>query len=94
MVEIRYPLVTKNPVYHLQEDESSAVDIESIWQIHLKHINRVLQSIIKALQKVKYDEREMKGTCHNTGERAAATGAGGADGVWVLMIYCSGAAYL
>jgi hypothetical protein len=33
-------------------------------------------------------------TCHRTGDRAVATGAEGADGVCVLMIYCSGAAYL
>ena len=35
-----------------------------------------------------------KQTCHRTGESAVATGAEGADGVCVLMIYCSGAAYL
>jgi hypothetical protein len=33
-------------------------------------------------------------TCHNTGESAVATGAEGADGVCVLIMYCSGAAYL
>lgn len=33
-------------------------------------------------------------TCHKTGESAVATGAEGAEGVCVLMIYCSGAAYL
>ena len=33
-------------------------------------------------------------TCHKTGESAVATGAEGADGVCVLMMYCSGAAYL
>jgi hypothetical protein len=33
-------------------------------------------------------------TCHRTGDRAVATGAEGADGVCVLMMYCSGAAYL
>jgi hypothetical protein len=33
-------------------------------------------------------------TCQSTGESAVATGAEGADGVCVLMIYCSGAAYL
>lgn len=33
-------------------------------------------------------------TCHRTGESAVATGAEGADGVCVLMMYCSGAAYL
>lgn len=34
------------------------------------------------------------GTCHRTGESAAATGADGAEGVCVLIMYCSGAAYL
>ena len=33
-------------------------------------------------------------TCHRTGESAVATGAEGAEGVCVLMIYCSGAEYL
>lgn len=33
-------------------------------------------------------------TCQRTGDNAVATGAEGADGVCVLMIYCSGAAYL
>ena len=33
-------------------------------------------------------------TCQSTGESAVATGAEGADGVCVLMMYCSGAAYL
>lgn len=33
-------------------------------------------------------------TCHKTGESAVATGAEGADGVCVLIMYCSGAAYL
>ena len=33
-------------------------------------------------------------TCHRTGESAVATGAEGADGVCVLIMYCSGAAYL
>lgn len=33
-------------------------------------------------------------TCHSTGESAVATGAEGADGVCVLIMYCSGAAYL
>jgi len=33
-------------------------------------------------------------TCHKTGESAVATGTEGADGVCVLMMYCSGAAYL
>ena len=35
-----------------------------------------------------------KGTCHKTGESAVATGAEGADGVCVLIMYCSGAVYL
>lgn len=33
-------------------------------------------------------------TCQRTGESAVATGADGADGVCVLIMYCSGAAYL
>jgi len=33
-------------------------------------------------------------TCHRTGDSAVATGGEGADGVWVLIMYCSGAAYL
>jgi len=33
-------------------------------------------------------------TCHKTGESAVATGTEGAEGVCVLMMYCSGAAYL
>lgn len=33
-------------------------------------------------------------TCHRTGESAVATGADGAEGVCVLIMYCSGAAYL
>lgn len=33
-------------------------------------------------------------TCHRTGDSAVATGAEGADGVCVLIMYCSGAAYL
>uniref|UniRef100_A0A0A9AJE4 Uncharacterized protein n=1 Tax=Arundo donax TaxID=35708 RepID=A0A0A9AJE4_ARUDO len=32
--------------------------------------------------------------CHRTGDKVVATGTEGADGVCVLMIYCSGAAYL
>uniref|UniRef100_A0A0A9E3Q2 Uncharacterized protein n=1 Tax=Arundo donax TaxID=35708 RepID=A0A0A9E3Q2_ARUDO len=33
-------------------------------------------------------------SCHRTGDKVVATGTEGADGVCVLMIYCSGAAYL
>jgi hypothetical protein len=36
----------------------------------------------------------LKSTCHRTGDKVVATGTEGADGVCVLMIYCSGAAYL
>ena len=36
----------------------------------------------------------LKYTCHRTGDKVVATGTEGADGVCVLMIYCSGAAYL
>ena len=39
-------------------------------------------------------ENGKRGTCQRTGESAVATGADGADGVWVLIMYCSGAAYL
>mmetsp|Transcript_6892 Transcript_6892/g.21459 ORF Transcript_6892/g.21459 Transcript_6892/m.21459 type:complete len:312 (+) Transcript_6892:108-1043(+) len=35
-----------------------------------------------------------KFNCHNTGESAKAIGGNGASGVCVLMMYCSGAAYL
>jgi phosphoribosylcarboxyaminoimidazole (NCAIR) mutase len=35
-----------------------------------------------------------KETCHRTGDKVVATGTEGADGVCVLIIYCSGAAYL
>lgn len=31
---------------------------------------------------------------HSTGDRNAATGGGGGLGVWVLMMYCWGGAYL
>ena len=33
-------------------------------------------------------------SCQRTGESAAAIGVEGADGVCVLMMYCSGATYL
>lgn len=33
-------------------------------------------------------------TCQSTGDSAVATGADGAEGVCVLIMYCSGAAYL
>ena len=32
-------------------------------------------------------------SCHSTGDRNAATGVGGARGVWDDMMYCSGGAY-
>jgi len=44
-------------------------------------------------ERKKFDH-DLKGTCQRTGDKVVATGTEGADGVCVLMIYCSGAAYL